>query len=66
MELYRITSSNQDNPPKQQKTIKKCLDKTSKTTSDTMVEFENNMITDQNEVGSAFNRHFTNGGKIGG
>ena len=55
-------SDSQGNPSKMWKTINTVLGKTSKTTSVTMVEFENKQITDKKEITSAFNRHFTSVG----
>ena len=55
-------SGSQGNPSKMWKTINTVLNKTSKTTSVTMVEFENKQLTDKKEITPAFNRYFTSVG----
>ena len=53
-------SDKQNSQSKMWKTINKVLTKVSKTTSVTIIEYENKYITDMDEIVSAFNRHFTN------
>ena len=57
-------SDSQGNPSKLWKTINTVLGKTSKTTAVTMVGFESKQLTDNKEITSAFDRHFTSVGLL--